>query len=57
MMNRGFDWNYNMMGDGWGGGLLTILTGILVVAGIVPMVIWAIRAYGRGSSGHKTSPS
>ena len=57
MMNQGFDWNYNMMGGGWGGGLLTILIGILIVVGIVAIVLWAVRASGRGSSGDKTPPS
>lgn len=57
MMGGGFDWGYNMMGEGWVGVLLTVLIAILIIAGIVALVAWALRASGRGSSGSKTPSS
>ncbi|MFA5844398.1 MAG: hypothetical protein WC971_06145 [Coriobacteriia bacterium] len=36
----------NMMGSGWSGGLPMFLLGALVVAGIVLLVIWAMRRPG-----------
>ncbi|MBE0417124.1 MAG: hypothetical protein IBX63_05120 [Coriobacteriia bacterium] len=52
MMGRGYDYGYDMMGGyGWFGGLLVLLFGALVIAGIVLIVIWAVRA----SSGHGTT--
>jgi uncharacterized membrane protein len=50
-MGRGFGYGYNMMGAGWFGGLLMLLFGALIVAGIVLLVIWAVRA----SGGHGTT--
>ena len=50
MMGRGFNYGYNMMGGGWVGGLLMFLFGALVLAGIVLLIVWAVRA----SSGHGT---
>jgi uncharacterized membrane protein len=49
MMGRGFGWSYgNMMGGyGWFGGLLLFLFGALVVAGIVLLIIWAVRTSDR----------
>jgi uncharacterized membrane protein len=37
-----------MMNGGWLGGLLMLLFGALVVAGIVVLIVWAVRQ----SSGH-----
>jgi putative membrane protein len=47
-MMRGYGYGYNNMmgGAGWFGGLLTLLFGALVIAGIVLLVIWAVRASG-----------
>jgi len=46
---RGYGYGYgNMMGGGVFGGLLVLLVALLVLAGFVLLVIWAIRA----SSGH-----
>jgi len=49
---HGYGYGYgNMMGGGFGG-LLVLLFGALVVAGIILLVIWA----GRTSHGHGLSP-
>lgn len=34
---------FNMMNGGWLGGLLMLLFGALIVAGIVLIIIWAVR--------------
>ena len=47
MMGR-YDWGYGMMDSGWLGGLLMLLFGALIVAGIVLLIVWAVRQ----SSGH-----
>ncbi|MFA5843979.1 MAG: hypothetical protein WC971_04020 [Coriobacteriia bacterium] len=53
MYGRGFDYGYgNMMGGWWLGGLLMMVFGALVVAGIVLLIIWAVRA----ASGHGAHP-
>lgn len=44
MMGRGYGFGYDMMGGGWFGGLLMFLFGALIIAGIVLLVIWALRA-------------
>lgn len=56
-MGRGYGFGYDMMGGyGWFGGLLTLFFGALVVAGIVLLIIWAVRASAHqpvsGSAGH-----
>lgn len=53
MMGRGFGYGCNMMGGyGWFGTLLMFLFGALVIAGIVLLVIWAVRASGgHGAAG------
>ena len=48
MMGRGFTYGYNMMGGGWLGGLLMFLFGALILAGIVLLIIWAVRGFGGG---------
>lgn len=51
MMGYGRGYGYgidSMMGGGWWVGLLMFLFGSLIIAGIVLLVIWAVRA----SSGH-----
>jgi len=47
---RGLGYGYDMMG-GWLGGLLMLFFGLLVLAGIVLLVVWAIRA----ATGHAPS--
>ena len=47
-MMRGWDYGYNMMGGGWAGTLIMLFFGLLILAGIVLVIVWAIRA----SSGH-----
>jgi uncharacterized membrane protein len=45
MMGRGYGYGYDMMGGyGWFGALLMLFFGALVIAGIVLLVIWAVRA-------------
>jgi hypothetical protein len=42
---RGFGFDYgNMMGGGWSGGWPILLLGALVVAAIVLLVVWGVRA-------------
>lgn len=50
MYGRGFGYGYDGMMDGysWLGGLIMLVIGALVVAGIVLLVIWAVKA----SDGH-----
>jgi len=59
MMGRGYGYGYDMMGGyGWFGGLLFLLFGALVVAAIVLLIIWAVRASGRhGDSGTAAPPA
>lgn len=53
MMGRGYDYGYNMMGGtGWFGGLLAVFFGALVIAGIVLLILWAVRS----SHGHGAVP-
>ena len=56
-MMRGYGYGYNNMmgGAGWFGGLLMLLFGALVIAGIVLLVIWAVRASG-GHGAASTPP-
>jgi putative membrane protein len=58
MMDRGYGYGYNMMGGyGWFGGLLMLLFGALVIAGIVLLVMWAVRASGgHGTTGSSAPP-
>jgi len=58
MMGRGFGYGYNMMGGyGWLGTLLLFLFGALVIAGIVLLIVWAMRASGgHGSTGGVSPP-
>ncbi|MHB1137036.1 MAG: SHOCT domain-containing protein [Coriobacteriia bacterium] len=49
MMRYGY--GFDMMNGGWLGGLLTLLFGALIVAGIVLIIVWAVRK----SSGHAAS--
>ncbi|MHB1323851.1 MAG: SHOCT domain-containing protein [Coriobacteriia bacterium] len=45
MMDRGYGYGYDMMGGyGWFGALLMFFFGALVIAGIVLLIIWAVRA-------------
>ncbi|MDZ4063287.1 MAG: SHOCT domain-containing protein [Coriobacteriia bacterium] len=48
---------YNMMNSGWFGGVLMLLFGALVLAGIVLLVIWAVKASGgHGAAGGFAPP-
>ena len=51
-MMRGFGYGYGMMGNGWWD-LLMILFWLLVLAGIVLLVIWAVRQL--SGTGHGTA--
>lgn len=45
MMGNGGNFDFgNMMNGGWNGGWPVFLLGALVVAGIVLVAIWAVRA-------------
>lgn len=52
-MMGGFGSGYgnSMMNGGWLGGVLMLLFGALVIAGIVVLIVWAVRQ----SSGHATT--
>jgi uncharacterized membrane protein len=51
-MMGGFGYGYDgMMGGGWLGGLLVVLFGALIVAGIAVLIVWAVRQ----SSGPSTN--
>lgn len=45
---RGFGLGYDMMGAGWLGGLVMLFFGLLVLAGLVLLVVWAVRAAAGG---------
>lgn len=52
MMGYGSGWGYDMMGGGWFVSLFMLFFGLLVLAGLVLLVVWAVRASGgSGSSG------
>ncbi len=55
--DRGYGqgYGYDMMGGGWVGGLLMLAFGGLVVAGIVLLVIWAVRASSGHHGGHQAN--
>ena len=57
MMGR-YDWGYDMMygGAGWFGSLLMVLFALLFVAGIVLLVVWAVRHSSAGSAAGGQSP-
>lgn len=51
MMGPGYGYGYDMMGGyGWFGAVLAFLFGALVVAGIVLLIVWAVRASSRQSA-------
>ena len=57
MMGRGYGYGYNMMGGyGWFGGLLMLLFGALVIAGIVLLIVWAVRASGGHGARRRDAP-
>jgi len=45
---RGIGLGYDMMGGGWLGGLVMLFFGLLVLAGLVLLVVWAVRATAGG---------
>lgn len=57
MYGRGLDWGYGMMGGGgWLGAVLMLVFGLLVIAGIVLLVIWAVRTSHIAQSGTGAGP-
>lgn len=58
MMGRGYGYGYDMMGGyGWFSALLMLFFGALVIAGIVLLIIWAVRvSASHPTSGAGTSP-
>jgi uncharacterized membrane protein len=58
-MMGGWGYGYNnMMNGGWLGGLLLLLFGALVVAGIVVLIVWTVRqSTGHSASGGPVPPS
>ena len=57
MMGRGYDYGYNMMDNyGWGGGLLMLLFGAMVIAGIVLIIVWAVRSSGHHANSTGPTP-
>lgn len=56
MMGRGWDYGWDMMGigGGWISMLLTALFFAMIVAGLVVMAVWAIRA-ATGHGGHRAT--
>ena len=61
-MMRGLGYGYDMMGGGWAGTLLMLFFGLLILAGIVLIVVWAMRSSsghgqpGTGSMSHGAAP-
>ncbi len=50
--DRGYGYGYNMMNGGGFGGWVLLFFGVLVVAGIVLLVVWAVRSASGHTSGH-----
>ena len=59
MMGPGFGYGYNMMdGGSWVGGLLLFLFGLVIIAGIVLLIVWAVRqSTGRAAAGGSGPPA
>lgn len=55
MMGRGWDYGYDMMGGSWIAMLLTAFFLALLVAGLIILAIWAIRAATGHNGGHRTA--
>lgn len=55
MYGRGLDYGYGAMGGGWLGLLMMLFFGALVIAGIVLVVVWAMRSSGHGFAGGAAS--
>lgn len=53
MMGRGWGWDYGMMGSGWVATLITAFFGALIVAGLIVLIVWAIRAATGHGGGHR----
>ncbi len=56
MYGRGFNDGYGMMGGGWLGGLGVLFFGALVIAGVVLLVIWAMRSSRGHGGGSNVAP-
>lgn len=52
MMGRGWGWDSGMMGSSWVAPLFTAFFGALIVAGLIVLIVWAIRA-ATGHGGHR----
>lgn len=52
-MMDGWGFGFDMMGGGWLFGLVMLFFGLLVLAGLVLLVVWAIRS----TSGHQAPPA
>jgi putative membrane protein len=51
MYGRGLELGYGMMGGGWFGAVMMLVFGLLVIAGIVLLVVWAVRTSHLAHSG------
>ena len=52
-----YGWGYDMMGAGWLGGILMLLFGALILAGVVLLIVWAVRqSMGQPTSGGPQYP-
>jgi putative membrane protein len=59
MRGYGFYNGYGMMGGGWFGFVIMLALGLIVLAGIVLLVVWAMRAgsgHGHAAAGSATPP-
>ncbi len=50
-----YGWGYDMMGGGWLGGILMLLFGAVILAGVVLLIVWAVRQSTGNSTGQSTS--
>ncbi|HAL29800.1 MAG TPA: hypothetical protein DCP20_03665 [Coriobacteriia bacterium] len=56
-MMGGWGYGYDsMMNVGWLGGLLILLFGVLIIAGIAVLVVWALRQSSNRSAGGGSAP-
>jgi putative membrane protein len=52
-MMDGWGFGFDMMGGGWMVGIVMLFFGLLVLAGLVLLAVWAVRA----TSGHQAPPT
>lgn len=53
MMGRGWDYDYGVGGASWVAMLLSALFIALLVAGVIALIIWAVRSAGGHGGGHR----